>query len=326
MGWTRRPFDLQAHRGGLALTVENTLAAFGRALDIGVSTLELDVQLTQDDHAIVAHDLDLTVRTCTDTAPAFPGDPEWPYVPNVRYIADLTLAQLRTLDCGSTTHPDFPGQEPSPGAQLPLLTDVFDLVRERGADEVGVNVELKIDPRLPAASAPTERMVDVVTRDIRDSGMLGRVSIESFDWGALMLVQALQPGVPVVALSSGPTTLEPGLPGPSPWLGGIDVDDFGGDLVAAAHAFGADAISPVHGFPVDGGIDVPGYEPYTTAAMVAAAHDAGMQVVPWTVDDPATMQHLLDIGVDGMITNRPDLLRTVLARNGLPLPRAYPAR
>lgn len=325
MAWTRRAFDLQAHRGGLGLTVENTLAAFGRALDLGVTTLELDVQLTQDGHAIVVHDQDLTVRTCVDTAPAFPGDPEWPYVPNVRYVADLTLAQLRTLDCGSTTLPGFPDQLTSPGAQLPLLTDVFALVQERQADEVGLNVELKIDPRTPAASAPTERVVDVVTRDIRDAGMLGRVSVQSFDWGALMLVRELQPGVPIVALSSGPVTLEPGVPGPSPWLGGIDVDDVGGDLVSAARSFAPEAISPAHGFPVDGGIGDPGYEPYTTAAMVAAAHDAGMGVVPWTVDDPVTMQHLLDVGVDGIITNRPDLLRTVLARNGLPLPRAYPA-
>src|SRR3569833_2166257 len=97
-----RSFDLQAHRGGIALTVENTLAAFGRALGLGVSTLELDTQVTEDGYAVVTHDRDPDPRKSTDTFPAFPGDPEYPYVPGVRYVKDLTLAQVRTLACGST--------------------------------------------------------------------------------------------------------------------------------------------------------------------------------------------------------------------------------
>ena len=61
--------------------------------------------------------------------------------------------------------------------------------------------------------------------------------------------------------------------------------------------------------------------PYTTAAMVREAHARGMAVVPWTVDDPATMASLIDIGVDGLITNYPDRLRTVVASRGLKLPK-----
>ena len=103
-----RSFDLQAHRGGVALTVENTLPAFAAALELGVSTLELDVQITEDGHAVVTHDRDLSPAKCVDTAPAFPGDPEFPYVPGRTYVKDLTLAQVRTVDCGSLRAPAVP--------------------------------------------------------------------------------------------------------------------------------------------------------------------------------------------------------------------------
>ena len=93
----RAPFDLQAHRGGLGLVSENTLEAFANALELGVSTLELDVQITEDGQAVVTHDRRVASAKCRDTAPAFPGDPEYPYVGD--YVRNLTLAQVRTLAC-----------------------------------------------------------------------------------------------------------------------------------------------------------------------------------------------------------------------------------
>jgi glycerophosphoryl diester phosphodiesterase len=74
------PFDVQAHRGGLGLTVESTLASFDKALRLGVSTLELDVQITQDGQAVVTHDRKVNGAKCQDTAPVTPGDPDYPYV------------------------------------------------------------------------------------------------------------------------------------------------------------------------------------------------------------------------------------------------------
>jgi len=321
-----RFFDVQAHRGGIGLTVENTIASFSRALDLGVSTLELDVQITEDGYAVITHDRDPSPSKCRDTAPAFPGDPEYPYVPGVRYIASLTLAQVRTLDCGSQTLPQFPGQQASPGATMPLLSEVLDLVNERHAHRVWLNIETKVEAGAPTQTAPREQFVQVVAREVRDAGLLRQVSIQSFDWGALMRMRQVEPSLPVVALTNGQQFLQAGLPGASPWLGGIDIDDFGGDLVAAAASFGADAISPVQGDPQGGAIGDPGFRPYPTQQMVDDAHAAGMDVIPWTVDDPATMQYFIDLGVDGIITDYPDRLRTVLAQNGYKLPRAYPGR
>jgi glycerophosphoryl diester phosphodiesterase len=318
-----KEFDLQAHRGGLGLTVESTIASFSKALEVGVSTLELDVQITEDHQAVVTHDRKISGAKCQDTGPAFAGDPEYPYVG--KYIKDLTFAQVRTLDCGSLKLQQFPGQELRPGAKMPLLNEVFDLVKLYRANKVWMNIETKVEAGAPEETAPREEFVQIVAREIRDAGMINRVSIQSFDWGALMRMREVEPRLPIVALTNGPQFLQPGQPGASPWLGGIDIDDFGGDLVAAAHSFGADAISPVHGFPQNGKVTDENYEPYVTKSMVEEAHKYGMKVIPWTVDDEPTMHKLINDGVDGIITDYPNLLRKVMEQHSLDLPKSYSA-
>ncbi|WP_261133970.1 glycerophosphodiester phosphodiesterase [Bacillus sp. Marseille-Q3570] len=318
----RNAFDLQAHRGGIGHTVESTIASFSKALEMGVSTLELDVQITEDHKAVVTHDRKISGEKCQDTGPAVTGDPEYPYVG--KYIKNLTFDQVRTLDCGSQTLQQFPGQHPSPGARMPLLSEVFDLVDRYRANKVWMNIETKVEAGAPEETAPREEFVQIVAREVREAGMLNRVTIQSFDWGALMRMREIEPRLPLVALTNGPQFLEPGQPGASPWLGGIDIDDFGGDLVTAAHSFGADAISPVHGFPQNGKISDENYEPYVTKQMVEKAHRYGMKVIPWTVDDTATMDKLIADGVDGIITDYPDRLRRVMEQNGFKLPKRYP--
>jgi len=313
-------FDLQAHRGGLGLVTESTLEAFANALEMGVTTLELDVQITQDRRAVVTHDRRVSGAKCRDTAPAFPGDPEFPYVGD--YIRNLTLEQVWTLDCGRPLA-DHPGQRVVEDARIPLLSEVFALVNCYKANQVWLNVETKVEAGAPQETAPREQFVQIVAREVKEAGLLNRVMIQSFDWGALMRMREIQPRLPIVALTNG-DFLQVGQPGASPWLGGIDVDDFGGSLVAAADSFGADAISPVHGTPQNGTVTDPGYRPYTTPQLVADAHAAGMAVIPWTIDDRATMVSLMDAGVDGIITNYPDRLRELMAERGLKLPK--PAR
>ena len=314
-----RQFDLEAHRGGIGLVTENTLQSFANALEVGVTTLELDVQITEDQQAVVTHDRQVSDPKCDDTTPAFEGDPEFPYVGD--YIRNLTLAQVRTLDCGHAL-PDFPDQRVVDGARIPLLREVFALVACYGANGVWLNIETKVEAGAPEQTAPREQFVQITAREIRDAGLLNRVTIQSFDWGALMRMREVEPRLPIVALTNG-DFLQVGQPGASPWLGGIDVDDFDGSLVAAAASFGADAISPVHGTPQNGKVTDPGYVPYTTPELVAEAHAAGMAVVPWTIDDAATIESLIDAGVDGLITNYPDRLRSILQDRGFRLPRAY---
>jgi glycerophosphoryl diester phosphodiesterase len=315
---THEDFDLQAHRGGLGLVTESTLEGFANALELGVTTLELDVQITEDGYAVITHDRRVSAVKCRDTAPPVAGDPEFPFVG--KYINTLTLAQVRTLDCGFQQLPGFPEQRVVTGARMPLLSQVFDLVDCYRARRVTMNIETKVEAGAPAETAPREQFVQVVAREVRRARMLDQVTIQSFDWGALMRMREVEPRLPIVALTNG-DFLQVGQPGASPWLGGIDIDDFGGSLVAGAASFGADAISPVHGNPQGGKVGDPDYVPYTTPQLVREAHRAGMQVIPWTVDDPATMHSLIDAGVDGIITDYPDRLRAVMTERGFKLPR-----
>jgi len=191
-------FDVQAHRGGIGLTVENTPPSFDGAIRLGVTTLELDVQITQDGEAVVTHDRRVIGAKCQDTAPVAPGDPEYPYVG--KYVNTLTLSQVRTLDCGSKTLPQFPGQQASPGERMPLLGEVFDLVNAYDAHDVQLNVETKVEAGAPSETAPREEFVQVVDAEIRAADIARQVTIQSFDWGALMRMQQGDPRLPLVAL------------------------------------------------------------------------------------------------------------------------------
>src|SRR5688500_14445766 len=311
-------FDLEAHRGGLGLVTESTLEGFANALEVGVTTIELDVQITEDERAVVTHDRQVSDVKCDDTEPAFPDDPEFPYVGD--FIKDLTLAQVWTLDCGNPL-PDFPDQRVVEGARIPLLSEVFALTACYGAENVWFNIETKVEAGAPQQTAPREQFVQITAAEIRAADLLDRVTIQSFDWGTLMRMREVEPRLPIVALTNR-DFLQEGQIGASPWLGGLDYDDFD-SLVDITASFDADAISPVHGFPQNGKVNDPGYEPYTTSEMVAEANAAGIAVVPWTIDDPATIESLMDAGVDGLITNYPDRLRSIMADRGLRLPRTY---
>jgi glycerophosphoryl diester phosphodiesterase len=305
-----REFDLQAHRGGIGLTVESALAAFEKALEVGVTTLEMDLQITADGREVVTHDRKTNPAKCLDTQPAFP------YAG--KYVKDLTFAQVRTLDCGSTRWSQYPNQELSPGAKMPTLREVFDLARKHKAYGIRFNIETKVEAAAPQETAPREQFVQIAAREIRRSGFLRNVTVQSFDWGALMRMREVEPRIDLVALTQ-PEFQRPG----SQWLGGLNLDDFGGSAVKAVKSFGAVALSPVHGNPQGGKIGDPDYVPFTTKALVDEAHREHLKVIPWTINDPAMINKLIDDGVDGIITDYPDRLRAIMAERGFKLPRRY---
>ncbi|UFN43902.1 glycerophosphodiester phosphodiesterase family protein [Nocardioides okcheonensis] len=271
-------FDLQAHRGGAGLWPENTLEAFGRALALGVSTLELDVHLTAEDDVVVAHD---------------------PALADARVIRRLTRGDLPPT--------------------MPLLRQVAALLEERGADPVRLNLEIKYDALDGSGLTSREHFVALVVDALRVDGLVGRSAVQCFDWGVLALVHDAEPALARNLLVS-PAYLRPHGAAPSPWFDGLPVDP---DFVVTAAGLGLAAISPVHGSPYRSGVDDPDYRPFTTPAMVDQAHAAGLAVVPYVVDDPPTMRHLVEVGVDGLITNRPDRLREVLADLHRPLPPSF---
>jgi glycerophosphoryl diester phosphodiesterase len=292
-------FDLQAHAGGRGEATGESLRAFAKSLELGVSTLELDINLTKDHQPLVWHDPVIESQQCSDTGPAFAGDPSYPYVGKL--VHDLTLAQIHTLDCGKPAS-QFPRAEVVRGNKIAVLPEVFSLTESYRAD-VRYNIETKVAADHPAISAQPQEFVDVVLAAVRAAGKVGRVEIQSFDWRTLPLVRQGEPSIPVVALWSEHTWV----PG-SPWLATVNPDVVG-DPVIGAMMVGASILSPEYSL-VD-------------RALVDRAHSLGLSVIPWTVDDANDMRTQIAVGVDGIITNYPAVLRTVMAELGTALPPAY---
>jgi glycerophosphoryl diester phosphodiesterase len=299
-------FDLQSHRGGRGEWTEESLAAFGNSLRLGVTTLELDTHLTEDGKVIVWHDDTIQAGKCQDTAPATPGDAEYPYVGH--RVAELTLAQVKTLNCGYAQLPGYPEQDVIEGNRIAELKDVFQLANDYGAGKVRFNVETKVESSM-VGGAGMEALTKAAVIEIYKAGMSERTSVQSFDWSSLNLTRKIAPQLPLVALSSGDAWLQVGQPGASPNLGGIDIDDYDGSLAKAAAAQGYDVVSPTFRS--------------VTPAMIAEAHQLGLPVIPWTVNTAADMAQLMDLGVDGIITDYPTRLRTLMEQRGLKLPKAY---
>jgi glycerophosphoryl diester phosphodiesterase len=292
-------FDLQAHAGGRGQATGESLRAFAKSLELGVSTLELDINVTKDHQPLVWHDQTIEPQRCSDTRPAFAGDVSYPYVG--KPIHDLTLAQVRTLDCGK---PDsqFPDAEVLPHNKIAILPEVFALADAYHAD-VRYNIETKVAADRPSISADPQEFADVVLAAVRAAGKVDRVEIQSFDWRTLRLVHRAEPSIPLVALWTAQTWVPD-----SPWLAGVNPAVVG-DPVIGATLVGAIILSPDYVL-----VDKP---------LVDRAHSLGLTVIPWTVDDANDMRAQIAAGVDGLITNYPARLRAVMAELGMPLPPAY---
>lgn len=303
-------FDLQAHRGGRGETTEESLRAFAKLLELGVSTLELDVVITHDRQPLVWHDPAIQPEKCSDTAPAFPGDPMFPYVGKL--VHDLTLAQIGTLDCGKLLD-DFPHAEVVRGNKIATLPQVFALADSYGAD-VRYNIETKIEADKPHESASPREFVDLILAAVRSANKVDRVEIQSFDWRTLPMVRRLEPSIPLVALWDETTWISD-----SPWLNGINPAVVG-DPIIGAIMVGANILSPGYSVPYGQTPADPGFTLVADKAFVDRAHALGLRVVPWTINDADTMRAQIAAGADGIITDYPTLLRSVIAQLGMQLP------
>ncbi|QCH22252.1 glycerophosphodiester phosphodiesterase family protein [Mycobacteroides salmoniphilum] len=306
-------FGLQAHRGGRGETTEESLRAFTKALELGVSTLELDIVISRDRKPMVWHDPVIDSAKCSDTAPVTLGDPQYPYVGKL--VKDLTSEQLRTLDCGKLLK-DFPQAEVVKNDRIALLPEVFALADSYHAN-VRYNIETKVEAAEPQKSAEPQVFVDVILDTIRAAGKVDNVEIQSFDWRTLPMTKGAEPGIPLVALWD-ETTWYPG----SPWLGGVDPTVVK-DPIDGAKQIGATILSPGYTVPYGGKVGDPGFTLVADKKFVEKAHGLGLKVIPWTINDAETMKAQIDAGADGIISDYPTTLRKVMAEKDLPLPPAY---
>lgn len=295
--------DLQGHRGARGLAPENTLRAFEVALQHGVTTLELDIAITSDGVLVIHHDLALNPAIARDEQGRWLEQPSAP-------IATMSWAELQRYDVGRLK-PGAPYARPYPdqvavdGTRIPRLRDLFDLVKRGGHDQVRFAIETKIDPRVPGATRPPEEFARMLLDEIRSAGMLSRVQILSFDWRSLQVVQKLAPEVATVYLSAQQRWLDniqADAPGASPWTAGLAYREHGSvpRMIKAAGG----RIWSVYFGDLD-------------AARLQEARSLGIRVLVWTVNDPAQMERMLDLGVDGLITDRPDLAQRVLKARGI---------
>jgi glycerophosphoryl diester phosphodiesterase len=304
-------FDIEAHRGGRALFPENTLVSFANALSIGVNTLELDIGVTRDGVIVVSHERGLNPDLARGADGNYVAPPGIPF-------ARLSLEEVKKYDVGqirpgSAYAAQFPDQRAVPGTKIPTLKELFDLVRKSGDANVRFNIETKIDPNHPEESPDPARFVTLLLDLVGAEKFSDRVMVQSFDWRTLRLVQKLAPTIPTVYLTvqagAAPTVFPDKA---SVWSAGFDPAAHGHSIPRTIKDAGGAIWSPYFG-------DV-------TPALIAESHALGLKVVVWTVNKPADMARLIEIGVDGIISDHPDLLRKVAGEKGIALPKGSPVK
>jgi glycerophosphoryl diester phosphodiesterase len=301
--------DIQGHRGARGLAPENTLPAFAKALEIGVTTLEMDCGITKDGVVVVSHDPALN--------PDITRGPDGKWLQSTGpAIWNLTYAELQRYDVGRLNPSKpyakrWPEQRPVDGTRIPRLADVFAPVRKSGNDAVRFNIETKISPLEPGVTASPEEFARKLILLIQQEKMSSRVTIQSFDWRTLAIVQKEAPEIATVYLTSVSGFMDNiQADGESPWTAGHRVRDHGGSIPRMIKAAGGAVWSP--------------YQGDLTRGVIKEAQALGLKVVVWTVNDPAGMRRMIEWGVDGVISDRPDLLRKVAGEMGVALPRPTP--
>ncbi len=292
-----RRVEVIGHRGAAGLAPENTLAAFRRGCALRADGIELDVHLTADSVLVVHHDYELHPDIARDTAGAWVNKDARPV------LHQMTVAQIKQYDIGrlrpgSDYEKRHPDQLPADGERVPTLDEVITMFEASCPPPTRLVVEIKTDPTRRALSAPAALVAERTIAQLRRRKVAARAQIIAFDWRVLRRVHEIAPEQSTSFLTfegKDWNTIEVGKPGPSAWMGGLDVDDHAGSVPQAIKAAGGKNWSPQAG--------------NVTPAALAEAHRLGIKVYAWTVNSATEMTQLIQLGVDGITTDRPDLMR-----------------
>lgn len=308
-------FDLEAHRGGRDVRPENTLYSYAYAIELGATSIECDMQLTKDGQIVMSHNPILNSDITRDE--------NGNYIKNNKYdIRLMTVDELKKFDVGVMDqncgeYYDLHGKTQfTYDAKIPTLEELMQLIQSYGDKNIVLNIETKSYPDPASAgyknNADPKKFVEVFNNIVKKYDMEDRVVLQSFDWQTLIEMKKLNPNISTSALwqeqpswGRDSESLRRYEKKKSPWLGGLDIKDYQGNPVKAAHAIGADIISP--------------YYTEISKQDVDEAHSLGMKVVPWTVNNEKDMTMLLDMGVDGIISDKPWLLKQVLEKRNIKL-------
>ncbi len=295
VGWQ---FDVEGHRGCRGLRPENTLAAFRFALDeVGVTTLELDLGVTKDNVLVISHD-----RALNPLKVELNGK----FILSPILIHSLTFKELEKYTVGIMRSDYYwPYQVPIPNEKIPTFEEVLKLVKDReciSGRKIFLNAEIKISPSRPNDTVDEKSFVNLVVNLVKRYDMEDEVMIQSFDWESLVLIKKMDPKITTVALTRNHLLTSP------KWTAGLKWWDFNGDVVKMLKTIGVNIASP--------------YYKECNESLVERYHENGIQVIPWTIDDPKEMIKYIDMGVDGIITDYPNILRAVLIAKGIKVPNA----
>jgi glycerophosphoryl diester phosphodiesterase len=298
----RRPLVI-GHRGAAGLAPENTLAAFTKALDLGVDGLEMDVHLSADREVVVHHDFSLKPEIARTAAG------KWIHRSPTLLIRDLTLPEIRTYDVGRLKPRTiygrrYPHQIPADGERIPTLREVLALLKKRGDSGTRIWIEVKTSPENPELGFPPETVVEATVEVLEQLESLSRALILSFDRRALAHVRKIAPEVPAVYLTRTPNSpwgIRTGKPAP-PARAGMGAGDGPGAVLTAILEAGGRNWGP--------------HWKSIAPQIVEEAHRQGIRVFPWTADTRAVMLRLMKMKVDGITSNRPDILMSLLGNPG----------
>jgi glycerophosphoryl diester phosphodiesterase len=296
-------FDLQGHRGARGLAPENSLPGFEVAIRHGVTTLELDLAVTRDGVVVIHHDLELNPAFTRDAQGQWLDKPSPP-------IVQMSWAELQAYDIGRLRPghrygANYPDQVAMDGTRVPRLADLLELVRRPGLEQLRLAVEIKLRPDSPGKTLPPAAFAQAVVDELRKAGVQQRTQILSFDWRALQEVQRIAPEIPTVYLSaqqSWTDNIGAGRPEGSAWTAGFQLREHG-SVPRMIKAAGGRVWSVFHG-------DL-------SAAQVREAQALGLKVLTWTVNDAPTMHRMIEMGIDGLVTDRPDIAQAVLRERGI---------
>jgi len=292
--------DVQGHRGARGLFPENTIEGFRRTIELGISTLELDIAITKDHIPIVYHDFYINPSICLDKN-GNNIDNE-----NNTLIYNHTLKEIKTYDCGSL-NPNIdrfpePPRVNIPNEKVPALYEVFDLINEYPNRNIWLNIEIKFHPE-KELTAPINIFVNEVIKVIESYNSKNNVNIQSFDWKILETVKSIDPNILTAGLLDYSTIKSLNDSTPSPWLNGIHFENSGGTSLTLLNK----AKKYIDIFSPNWKLIDPNNSRFL-GISVTEIQNNGFTVIPWTVNRTDVMLQLIEENVDGIITDYPDSL------------------
>ena len=285
------------------------MAAFRAALAIGVTTLETDLAMTRDGVLVLSHDPRLSAALTRGSNGRWLSEDGPPFFSlSARELAQYDVGRLNPAHKYAE---QWTEQKARDGERIPTLQQLFDAARDAvspGGRPVRFNIETKITPSSVDTTPSAESYARAVVDAVRSAKMVDRVTVQSFDWRTLREVRKRAPEMATACLTidaSGMNTVVADASGASPWHAGLKAADYSGSLPRLAQAAGCSIWSP--------------FWRNVTAGSVAEAQALRLKVIPWTVNDPAEIDRLAALGVDGIITDYPDRARRVLSSRSIPI-------